>query len=307
MQEQFEQVLRFLREQGEEERQHASCRRSGPSHSRKKRRQRPHLAADADQIAGPVPLLGCFPHLPSDDASQPLIACQPEHIIHALAFAPAHQLVAAESGVAPQDDSHCRPCPSNLIDDSFDLHQASCRSIAVGLAKPCAQDMFTAEDVQRQVTVVIVVAVKEPTFLLPMQRQVGGVYVDNDLLRSLFVRLDKYTDQQLVYRSLPERDFLVPIRLPIAEFQPVQRALARQWFVQFFASSQHSKQRILSQLLVIVQVFIAERQSVDALGNHLQNRVLHPILFPSVEKAVREARQQIQPLIRLPQQQRASV
>src|SRR5215208_7596627 len=56
MQEQFEQVLRFLREQREEERQHASWRRSGPSHSRKKRRQRPHLAADADQIPVRRPL-----------------------------------------------------------------------------------------------------------------------------------------------------------------------------------------------------------------------------------------------------------
>ena len=56
MQEQFEQVLRFVREQREEERQHASWRRSGPSHSRKKRRQRPHLAADADQIPVRQPL-----------------------------------------------------------------------------------------------------------------------------------------------------------------------------------------------------------------------------------------------------------
>ncbi len=50
---------------------------------------------------------------------------------------------------------------------------ASCRSIAVRLAKACAQDMFAAGDVQREVTVVIVVAVKRSA--LAMQRQVGCV------------------------------------------------------------------------------------------------------------------------------------
>jgi len=47
---------RVSAQQRQEERQHASSRRSGPSHSRKKRRQRPHLAADADQIPVRQPL-----------------------------------------------------------------------------------------------------------------------------------------------------------------------------------------------------------------------------------------------------------
>src|SRR4051812_25342420 len=62
------------------------------------------LREHSRRLAGLVPLLGCFPHLPSDDPSQSLIARQPKHVIHALVVAPTHQFVVAESGVSPQDD-----------------------------------------------------------------------------------------------------------------------------------------------------------------------------------------------------------
>ena len=58
--------------------------------------------------------------------------------------------------------------------------------------------MFAAEDIQRQVTVVIVVAVKEAPFLLAMQGQVGCVYIENDFFRRLFLGLEKHADEQLV-------------------------------------------------------------------------------------------------------------
>ena len=96
------------------------------------------LGDHSRRLAGLVPLLGRFPHLPSDDPSQSLIERQPKHVICALVFAPTHRFVAAESEVSPQDDFYRRPCLSYLINDSFDLGQASCRSIAVGRSKQCA-------------------------------------------------------------------------------------------------------------------------------------------------------------------------
>ena len=77
--------------------------------------------------------------------------------------------------------------------------------------------------------------------------------------------------------------------------------------VEFFPPSQHPEQRVLAQLLMIVQVFIAQSQPVHPLRNHLQNGMFHSILLAAVQETMRESRQQIQPLIGLPQQQRASV
>jgi hypothetical protein len=51
------------------------------------------------RLAGLVPRLGGGMHLGPDDLPQPLIARQAEDQVHAMVFAPAHQLVAAESGI----------------------------------------------------------------------------------------------------------------------------------------------------------------------------------------------------------------
>jgi hypothetical protein len=41
--------------------------------------------------------------------------------------------------------------------------------------------MISAEDIERQVAVTVVVAVEEPPLLLPMQGYIGGIYVQHDL------------------------------------------------------------------------------------------------------------------------------
>src|SRR5947209_9495371 len=49
--------------------------------------------------------------------------------------------------------------------------------------------MRAAEDVQRQIAIAIVVAVKEPPLLMPVQRIVGGIEIEDDLLWRMLVRL----------------------------------------------------------------------------------------------------------------------
>ena len=41
--------------------------------------------------------------------------------------------------------------------------------------------MLATEDIQRQITVAVIVAVEESSFLLAMQRQIGGIDIQNDL------------------------------------------------------------------------------------------------------------------------------
>ena len=52
-----------------------------------------------------------------------------------------------------------------------------------------AQQMLAAEDVQRQIAVIIVVAVEEPPFLVAVQRIVRGIQVQDDLARRLVMGL----------------------------------------------------------------------------------------------------------------------
>src|SRR5215510_8340734 len=47
-----------------------------------------------------------------------------------------------------------------------------------------------------QIAVTVVIAVKEAPFVMPVQRIVGGVEVENDLLWRVAVRLEKQIDKQ---------------------------------------------------------------------------------------------------------------
>jgi hypothetical protein len=51
--------------------------------------------------------------------------------------------------------------------------------------------MLSTKDVQRQITVFPIIAVKEPSFLLAVQGIVGRVDIQNDAFRNLGVRFQK--------------------------------------------------------------------------------------------------------------------
>jgi hypothetical protein len=58
--------------------------------------------------------------------------------------------------------------------------------------------MIDREDVQRQMTVVVIVAVEEPPFLPALQRRVGHVQLQHDPRGWLFVGFEKNLHQQSV-------------------------------------------------------------------------------------------------------------
>jgi len=45
--------------------------------------------------------------------------------------------------------------------------------------------MISTENVQRQVAIALVIPVEEPPLLFAVQRQIGGIHVQDDLCRSL--------------------------------------------------------------------------------------------------------------------------
>ncbi len=63
----------------------------------------------------------------------------------------------------------------------------------------------------------------------------------------------------------------------------------------------------MPQLLVIVQVLIAQSQPIDALREHLGNRVFDLFLHPVIDEAAGQSAKQVDPPIDLAQKRRATV
>ena len=265
------------------------------------------LAEHPCWIAGLIPQLGRFMHLSPDDLPQLFVARQPEHKVHAVLLAPAHQLVAAEAGIAAQNDFHPRPRRPNLRHNSSNFLQTPERGIVIGFPQSRAQNVLAAKDIQRQIAILVVVAVEQPPFLFAVQRQVRGVHVQNNLSRGVLMRFKEHLHQQLVNPRFPKRDLLIAILSSGPQFHPVQSALTRQRFFQLLPTSQDAEDRIVAQLFVIVDVFITKRQTVDSLGEHLLNGMFDLVLIPAIEKTLGQARQQIQTLVGLAQQERTAV
>ena len=106
-----------------------------------------------------------------------------------MVFTPAEQVIPAKARVGPDDDRDLRPALPNPADDPFQFLHRSRGPIDIGTPQPGAQQMLPREDVQREITVVAVVSVKEPAFLLAMDRVVGRIQIQHDLLGRRFVGL----------------------------------------------------------------------------------------------------------------------
>ena|ERR1700730_11633224 len=63
--------------------------------------------------------------------------------------------------------------------------------LEVRRSQPRAQQELSAEDVQRQIPIVTIVAMEETPLLLPVQRIVSGIQVQDDFLRRFPVGLEE--------------------------------------------------------------------------------------------------------------------
>ena len=199
---------------------------------------------------------------------------------------------------------------ADLRDDALELFDAARAGVLIGLAQPHAEDLVAREDVQRQVAVVVVVAVEETSLLLAVQRRIGGVQIDDDPGRGLRARLHKQLDQQPVDGGGIVADLLVAVRGGAGlrrAFQAAQRALAGQRRTGLALAGQQTHQRIVAQLVVVVEIGVAQGQRIDALRDHFGHLVGDESRIPEVPEAARQARQQANAPVDLPQQQRAGV
>jgi hypothetical protein len=124
------------------------------------------------------------------------------------------------------------------------------------------------------------------------------------------VRLDERRHEQVIHRRMIHRDLLIALRRadrPRAQLQPIQRALARQRRRQLLRFRQHREERIVPQLLVIVQVLVAQRQSIDPLPHQGRHRVRHTRWIAMILEAAREPVENPRHPVHLAQQHRAAI
>ena len=96
-----------------------------------------------------------------------------------------------------------------MADDPPHLLRRTRGRIDVRTPQPGGEQVPAAEHVERQIAVAIVVAVKEAAFLVAVQRIVGGVQVEDDLLRRPAMGIKEQVDEQPLDRVAVVADLVI--------------------------------------------------------------------------------------------------
>ena len=101
-------------------------------------------------------------------------------------------------------------------------------------------------------------------------------------------------------------DLVVARRLELAQLQPVQRRLTRNRRAILASrrelARQHRHHRIVAQVIVVVEILVAQRNSEHPLPDQCHHLMLDPLRTPLVVKTPRKPIEQTDRTIRRPQQ-----
>ena len=157
-------------------------------------------------------------------------------------------------------------------DDPLDLLDRAGAGVDVRPPQLRRQQMVAAEDVERQVAVAAIVAVEEPPLLVAVQRVVGGIEVEHDLLGRRGVRVEEQLDEQPLDRGRVMADLVVAGGRPGRRvLEPVERRLAGQrravGATRAELAGDRRQHRVVAQGVVVDQVLVAQRQGEHALAD----------------------------------------
>ena len=102
------------------------------------------------------------------------------------------------------------------------------------------------------------------------------------------------------------------------QLQPVERALARQCLAPvllplpllaqgIFFAAHRGQQRIRTQLIMVIEIFVTQGQPVNALAQQIQHRMLDQLFIPVIHEALGKALEITVGTIQPPQQHAPSV
>ena len=215
--------------------------------------------------------------------------------------------------------------------DACDLLRDAGGAIDAGGPQPRGEQMTSAEDVQRQIAVTVVVSMEVTAFLVAVKGHVGGVGIEHEdatlrfsalgfaLAMRAGLRIQGFledVEEQLVDRSAVVADLVIAVRrarlaLLRRMLETVERAFAGERRAAFVACLELAHDRgeegIVAQPVVVVEVGIAERLADDPLARHRHDLVLDEIGIAPIGERRRDAIYQPDRPIGPGEQQRAAV
>lgn len=162
--------------------------------------------------------------------------------------------------------------------------------------------MIAAENVKRQKAVRLVIPVKEAAELIAVNRIVGGIEVENDLVGRRIVSLKKQCDKELFDRLLIQFDLAVAALRRCSDergFNAMQRAFPGQWLASIRLTSSilprgigladdRRKQLIRSQFIMVIQIFVPLDQPDNSLTDQLRYGMVNQLRIAIIGEAFSE-------------------
>src|SRR5690606_19772949 len=130
-------------------------------------------------------------HGRSSGLDQAVVAGDANHVIDAIAVAPVEHAVATEAAVSPEDNLSLGPMAADKLHQQRQNRPAMTGGVDVAGTQVADQQMTTAEDIKRQKAVVVVIAVEETAFLMPMDGHVRRIKVEHNFRRGRVVLGDE--------------------------------------------------------------------------------------------------------------------
>ena len=161
---------------------------------------------------------------------------------------------------------------------------------------------------------------EELTFLVAVERVVGGVDVQDGAFPRGVVSIEERFNEEAVDRVLVEDDLLLALlgTLLRRQLQPVKGALAGKRISVIALPptalpgrsgllEQGRVERVNSELVVVLEVLVTQCERVDPLRDKFRDRVLDHVRIAVILEASREPKDYSGRMLLLPQQQRPGV
>ena len=133
-----------------------------------------------------------------DGLYQAIIACHTHHIVHPIVLTPRQNCIATKPRIGPNHYFRCRPVLPDVTNDPRQFRFTAGGSILVRRAQLRVQEVFTTENLQRQIAIIFVIPMIKTLLLTTMQQVIGGIQVQPDFLRRLIKRFDEHIHEQTI-------------------------------------------------------------------------------------------------------------
>ena len=251
---------------------------------------------------------------PADLPDQPRVLRHADDVVHPVVLAPGQQFLAGIGGIGPEQDLQPGPLLAKPGDDAAERFDRAGGGIGVAGPEQGEERAAPAGDVQRQEAVVAVVAMEAPALLTAVHLVVGRVDVQDEPRRRLALpQVDEQLHEQRLQRIRIVIDPVIAARYPAdgRVFETVQRALARQRRTTLPASfelvGQQGQQRVVPQIVVVVEVLVPQGDAGDTLRQQRPQGVYPEPGIAVILEARSHPVEEPDEAVDLPEQQRSGV